>query len=92
MARVHTCIDREKIFELVNLCCLVIFIIQVCLIVDGYVWPEVTNTVSYDKKLSEMDFPVMFKICVQPGFDDQELLKAGYVDLTDYFHGRSRIN
>ena len=75
-----------------NLCCGVLFNIQVFLIVESYVWPEVTNTVSYHEHLDEIDFPVKFKNCVQPGFDEQELIEAGYDYLTDYFHGRSRLN
>ena len=39
-----------------------------------------------------MDFPVIFKACVQPGFDKKELVSAGYEDFIQYFHGRSRIN
>ena len=92
MGSVSTSFSRERLFRLVNFCCGVLFIIQVFLIVEGYVWPEVTNTVSYHENLDDVDFPVKFKICVQPGFDEQELIEAGYEDLTDYFHGRSRFN
>ena len=61
------------------------------LIAESYVWPTLTNTKSSQVQLSDIDFPVLFKVCVKPGFKYERLVKEGYESFTDYFHGRSRF-
>ena len=39
-----------------------------------------------------MEFPVLFKICIKPGFDTSELHKAGYKSIWSYFTGQSRYD
>ena len=43
-------------------------------------------------KLSEIEFPLIFKVCMKPGFDDQALNDMGYANNMAYFTGQSRFN
>ena len=38
------------------------------------------------------DFPVVFKICITPGFDAKNLKFVGYSSVYNYFAGESRHN
>ena len=77
--------------KMVTFVCAIAFIIQMYLIAESYVWPTLTNTESSQVQLSDIDFPVLFKVCVKPGFEYERLVKKGYESLEDYFHGRSRF-
>jgi hypothetical protein len=45
-----------------------------------------------EKDLQDMDFPIVFKICVTPGFDEVALQEAGYDSTNSYFYGTSIYN
>ena len=42
------------------------------------------------KKLDDIEFPIIFKICLNPAFRINELKQAGYASLWAYFHGWSK--
>ena len=44
---------------------------------QSYVNPIYTDTQILQKNLQDVEFPVIFKICVQPGFDRKELNSVG---------------
>ena len=92
MSRLNFIFIKKRVFGLVNICCGVALIIQVCLITEGYFWPDITHTDSYQEELHEIEFPVLFRVCIEPGFVEAELIQAGYDDFSEYFHGRSRHN
>ena len=56
-----------------------------------YIWPETTNTVSHQEEFHDHHFPALIKVCVKPGFDDEQIVKSGYQD-PRYFRGMSRFN
>ena len=62
----------------VNAICMFILTFQLCIVLDGYINPTVTHTWEKDVKLEDMEFPVVFKICVIPGFNTAALNEAGY--------------
>ena len=72
--------------------CLVAFLYQLGALVYSYANPNQTITKIEKKNLNEMKFPVIFKICIKPGFDAEELLRAGYKQAARYFVGESRYN
>ena len=39
-----------------------------------------------------IEFPLLTRICLSPGFDMEALLKAGYNSTNSYFSGKSRFN
>ena len=52
--------------------------------------PTQTTTSIEEKELKEL--PLIFKICVKPGFDVEELRKEGYDGIYEYFLGKSRYS
>ena len=47
-----------------------------------------TQKVDFDK----IDFPLVFKICIKPGFNETELRILGYHNSLDYLFGQSKYN
>ena len=43
------------------------------------------------KDLNEIEFPVLFKLCVTPGFKLEKIVGSGYSDLFYYFLGKSKF-
>ena len=88
------CLDclRLCLSHLVYSCCVLVCTVQICLIISGHIWPDTTNTVSYQELLHQDKFPVLIKVCVQPGFDTVALQQAGYNGSVPYFHGQSKYN
>jgi hypothetical protein len=79
-------------WALLKLACTTALLVQLGLVIKGYVAPTLTNTRVEQQDLKDMDFPLIFKICVEPGFDQKAILEAGYQTSWDYFMGRSRFN
>ena len=42
------------------------------------------------RNLDDIEFPIVFKICLNPAFKIDEIQSAGYASLWDYFHGKSK--
>ena len=82
----------KSFWLIINILCILAFLVQISLITYGYLVPDKTHTFSYKQDLHQMEFPVLFKICVVPGFNDSQLKKEGYVGATGYFRGESRFN
>ena len=77
---------------LVNAICAFILTFQLCILLDDYINPTVTHTWEKDVKLEELEFPVVFKICLIPGFNTTALNEAGYDDSWSYFQGKSKFD
>ena len=80
---------KEEIFKIINFACLVIFIVQALELVIQYRNPQFTTTSVEYRRLMEIEFPILFKVCVNPGFNSDKLSQYGYSDLVGYFHGKS---
>ena len=80
---------KEDIFKLINVACLVIFIVQALELVIQYRNPEFTTTSVEYTRLDEIEFPILFRVCVNPGFKSDKLSQYGYSDLVGYFHGKN---
>ena len=77
----------------VNAICALILTFQLCIVLDGYINPSVTHTWEKDVRLEDIkEFPVVFKICVIPGFNSTALNEVGYNDSWSYFLGKSRFD
>ena len=79
---------KEEIFKLINFACLVIFIVQALQLVIQYRNPEFTTTSVEYRRLEDIEFPILFKVCLNPGFSSEKLSQHGYSDLVGYFHGK----
>ena len=82
----------SKPWLIIHLVCFVLFTVQICFLAEEHIHPRDTNTVTEKKDISEIDFPVVFKICFRPGLDEIKLFKLGYAAIFYYFVGRSRFN
>ena len=77
---------------LLNVGCLLAFIIQMSILTYYQIHPSQTVTSTVRKNLSDVDFPVLFKICIKPGFNLTALQEVGYASTWEYFTGQSRYN
>ena len=75
-----------------NFCCIIAFLVQISFITYGYIKPEHPVTKTFRKDLDMMEFPVVFKVCVLPGFDASAMKKEGYRGATVFFDGKSLFN
>ena len=79
-------------WKLINILCCVACIWQFYGVVYDWVYPSQKTTDVTEKKLDDIEFPIIFKICIKPGFNNTAFKEEGYSDITDYFLGRSRFN
>ena len=57
---------------------------------DDLLHPTQTTTSILEQQLGEI--PILFKICVNPGFDMDKIKEAGYSDSYRYFLGKSQFD
>ena len=55
-------------------------------------YPDQPNVRFYEKKLKDMTFPVVFKICFDNEFETEKMMSVGYDRIWDFYRGRSRYN
>ena len=85
--------NMKKVFTiLLNVGCFIAFTIQMGLLAYDQMNPTQTVISTVRKNRSDIDFPVLFKICIKPGFNTTALKEVGYYDAWDYFAGTSRYN
>ena len=101
-------VSFETFFSAINVLCALAFIVQMSLLVADFLDPSDLNTITYQLKLHQVPFPVNFKLCAIPGFNQTMLTQYGYLvnnaryknnfhsclnqDIPAYFHGQSRLN
>ena len=61
-------------------------------IIYEWIHPSQQTTDIREMKLINMDFPVIFKICINPSFNQAAIREEGYAGVKTYFRGRSRFN
>ena len=64
--------------------------VQLAYVLEGYVKPETTRTWDEYEHFAEMEFPLVIKICVIPGFNQTALRELGYKEAFSYFVGRDK--
>ena len=82
----------QKSLHLLYIGCFIIFVIQVAVLIYNRMNPSQTISSTSQKQLADLKFPVIFKICIKPAFDDEELNEAGYSSSYDYFLGCSKYD
>ena len=78
----------NTLWILSNVVFTVFFTIQLAHVLQGYIKPQTTRTWDEYARLEVMEFPLVIKICVIPGFNQTALLELGYRDTLSYFLGR----
>ena len=69
----------DTFFSVINILCALAFIVQMSLMVADFIDPNELNTVTYQLKLRQIPFPVNFKLCAFPGFNQKMLRQLGYL-------------
>ena len=72
--------------------CFIAFTVQMCILANDQINPSQTETHMEEKKLDDIEFPVLFKICIKPAFNIKELKATGYWNIWGYFIGQSIHN
>ena len=81
--------NTKWMWLLVNLFCTVVLTVQLVVLLDSYVNPTNTRTWDEEVMLADIEFPLIFKICVIPGFNEKAVYDAGYYSTYFYFLGQS---
>ena len=79
-------------WKIINTLCCAAFIWQFYGVLHDWIVPTQKTTDMTKKNLNDFDFPIIFKICVQPGFNITALKDEGYSGINEYFLGKSRFN
>ena len=72
-------VSFETFFSLINTVCALAFLVQMSLMVADFLDPSDLNTITYQLNLHQIPFPVKFKLCAIPGFNQSMLTKYGYL-------------
>ena len=70
-------------------CCV---LVHMSLVLRNELHPTEIKTRTETRLLSKMEFPAMFKVCVKPSFNEEEIKKVGYDSVYHYFNGKSKYN
>jgi hypothetical protein len=70
----------------------VVFLVQLCSLVHSALYPTELYTTMRKEPLTRENFPLTFKLCVTPGFNETALYEAGYDSAYHYNMGWSRFN
>ena len=70
-----------------HVACFAFFLLQMGLLINSRLHPEETISSTEQKRLSEISFPVVFRICIKPAFNQEALQEAGYLSSWHYFAG-----
>ena len=68
------------------------YLVHMYFIFHNQVFPSETFTRLEEKQLDDIEFPVIFKLCVTPALNMTELKSAGYKNIWRYFVGQSAYN
>ena len=79
-------------WKILNLLCCFAFIWQLYGIMDDWIHPSRKTTDIMENKLEDLEFPIVFKVCLKPGFNITALKEEGYSSIPGYFTGQSRYN
>lgn len=72
--------------------CVIAFTTQMTILTHHLINPSQTVTNTVKRNLTDLEFPMVVKICINPSYNDTELYDVGYTYTWDYFAGISRYN
>ena len=80
-------------WKVLNFLCMLALAWQLYGILAERIKPSNRATDISEKKLTEWDdFPVIFKICLDPAFNTTAIREGGYDSIFEYFTGENRYN
>ena len=84
--------DMMNSWMVLHIGCTIAFSVQMVILTHDLMYPDHTVRRIFKKNLTVQDFPVVFKICIKPGFDKKPLKESGYKNVFSYFQGVSQYN
>ena len=81
-----------KLTAILNFTLSVICFFHVTSILNNYLNPETPCVKNYVKNLSEIEFPVTFKLCFEKENEEKMLHALGYTYIFDFYRGQSMYN
>ena len=84
---------RKKLLISLNICLSLVCLVHISIILhDDLVFHE-PSLRTYDVNLKDLDFPIIFKVCVNEIEDGYlRYQKFGYGDVIEFFRGKSMFN
>ena len=83
---------KKILWSFIYACCFCCFIVQISILAKDELYPNLPGSHKEEKHLDDIEFPILFKLCINPYLDALQLHKAGYRNMFHYFTGRSRFN
>ena len=77
-------------WKVLNLVCCLALTWQMSGIFSEYLHPTQETIRITEKKLGEDQFPLLIKICPDPGFNYTAVTEEGYKAVSTYFYGKSK--
>ena len=83
----HICIMEKQnvlswFFKFALLACVTAFLVQITTLADEMINPAQTVVNTDRLNLSQLEtFPVVFKLCIQPGYNQTAIWEAGYSEV-----------
>ena len=77
---------------ILHISCSLAVTIQLVSLIQSHISPQSTNSENEEVNIQKMEFPLLFKICVQPSFNNSAAEELGYDGFWNYFSGMSRFN
>ena len=79
-------------WKVLNLVCCLALTWQMCGIMREWLYPTQETIRITEKKLSDIEFPLVIKICPSPGFNYSAAKEEGYDSIWAYFAGDSKYD
>ena len=68
----------KTLWVLANIAGTIILSVQLAHVLESYIRPTVTRTWEEEILLKDIEFPLVVKVCVAPGFNQTAIHEAGY--------------
>ena len=79
-------------YYLIRVGCLLAFLTQISILIYDMINPTRTLTATQKVDFADIEFPLVFKVCIKPGYNETELRKLGYRNSLAYLAGMSMFN
>ena len=81
-----------KVVLILNLSLALICLLHVISILNNFMNPDQPNVKYYEKKLNNIEFPLLFKLCFELSEVNDVLESLGYNGIWEFYEGRSMHN
>ena len=79
-------------YYLIRVGCLLAFLTQISILIYDMIYPTRTLTATQKVDFADIEFPLVFKVCIKPGFNETEVRNLGYLNSGTYLAGISMFN